>query len=235
MEKRRRQKIIIRSDSQAAILALKANTIKSNLVLECFRILNKLGSTNSVKIQWIKAHVASHNQVAGYIGNEEADMLAKKGADQVLEGPEPFLPVPDAHLKRISKEKAISAWSREWNNTSSCKQTKFWMPKVNNKMEHHLKKISRYDLSKLVQFITGHCNLMRHKSLQDKQFEPNCRLCKQKKEETPRHLAADCPSLIWHRKNIFYGEILYSVAWSPGQLLRFCKESKIWSLLDYQQ
>ena len=178
--------------------------------------------------------MASHNNVAGHLGNEEADMLAKRGAEQELEGPEPFLPVPDAYFKKISKDKTLSLWSREWDNIGSCRQTKLWMPKVSHKVEHYLKKISRCDLSKLVQFITGHANLMRHKSLQDNQIEPLCRLCKEE-EETPWHLATDCPTLIWHRKNIFYGEILYSVEWSPGQLLRFCKESKIWSLLDYQQ
>ena len=108
------------------------------------------------------------------------------------------------------------------------------MPTVSNKVEKYLKKIIRGDLGNLVQFLTGHCNLMRHKSLQDKRIEPDCRLCKEA-EETPWHLATECPLLFTHRKNHFYGEILYSVEWSTGQLLRFCKESKIWSLLDHQQ
>ena len=228
MEKRLRQRIIIRCDSQAAILALKANVIKSALVLECFKELSALGAKNKVTLQWIKAHV-------GYHGNEEADMLAKKGAEEVLEGPEPFLPVPDTYIKKITKDKVFSTWNSQWKRTKSCRQTKLWMPMINIKVAKFLKNVSRFDLGKLVQFITGHCNLMRHKSLIS-QSEPTCRLCKVKdKEETPWHLATECPSLILHRTNIFYGRILYSVEWSPGQLLRFCKESKIWGLLDHQQ
>ena len=228
MKKRLRQKIIIRSDSQAAILALKSNVITSSLVLECFKSLDALGSKNKVTIQWIKAHV-------GYQGNEEADKLAKKGAEELLEGPEPFLPVPDSYIKQITKNKVFSTWNSSWKRNKSCRQTKLWLPQINNKVGKYLKNISRLDLSKLVQFITGHCNLMRHKSLMSN-TEPTCRLCKEKdKKETPWHLATECPSLITYRTNIFYGRILYSVDWSPGQLLRFCKESKIWSLLDYQQ
>ena len=225
MEKRTGQKIVIRSDSQAAILALGSNLIKSKLVLECFTKLNNLGKSNKITIQWIKAHV-------GFQGNEEADMLAKKGAEQALNGPEPFLPAPESFLKKTTKNILISNWNFNWRNTKDCKQTKLWLPKVTNKVEKYLNKITRQDLSKLVQFITGHCNLMRHKSLQSNQ-EPLCRLC-EKGEETPWHLATKCTSLMNHRMNIFCGQILYSVDWSPGQLLRFCKESKIWSLLDYQ-
>ena len=226
MKKRRKQRICIRSDSQASILALKANIIKSSLVLECFRKLNNLGSRNKVTIQWIKAH-------CGHLGNEEADSLAKMGAEQVRYGPEPFLPVPDSYLKNAIKDKIISTWNKTWTTTKDCRQTKDWLPTVTSKVEKYLNTISRPDLSKLVQFITGHCNLMRHKSLQGN-MKPHCRLCK-KEEETPWHLATKCPSLIMRRRNTFYGNILYSVEWSPGQLLRFCKESKIWSLLDYQQ
>ena len=226
LSKRRGQSIVIRSDSQAAILALGSNIIKSNLVLDCFRKLNQLGKWNKIKIQWIKAHV-------GFQGNEEADMLAKKGAEQERYGPEPFLPVPEAFLKKATKDIQIANWNDNWRNTKDCRQTKLWLPEVTNKMEKYMKKMSRLDLGKIVQFITGHCNLKRHKSLQSN-VESLCRLCKIE-EETPWHLVTVCPSLMLRRRNIFYGNILYSVEWSPGQLLRFCKESKIWSMLDHQQ
>ena len=198
------------------------------MVLDCFGKLNQLGKNNKIKLQWIKAHV-------GFEGNEEADSLAKKGAEQGKLGPEPFLPAPDSFFKKISKDIQISNWNYSWSRTKDCKQTKLWLPQVTSKIEKFLSKISRADLSKIVQFSTGHCNLMKHKSLQGNN-ESFCRLCKDKKEkETPWHLVTKCPSLISHRRNTFYGNILYSVEWSPGQLLRFCKESKIWSLLDHQQ
>ena len=220
------QKIVIRIDSQAAILALKANIVNSALVLECLKNLNALGTKNKIQLQWIKSHV-------GHLGNEEADMLAKKGAELVLVGPEPFLPVSSAIFKKKTNNNLISKWNSIWNSLKSCRQTKLWMPVCSNKIEKALKNLSRQDLGRLVQFITGHCNLMKHKSLQDKQTESTCRLCKEE-EETPWHLVTVCPLLMKHRLNIFDGHILFKVKWSPGQLLRFCKESKIWGLLDHQ-
>jgi ribonuclease HI len=79
---RKNQKIIIRCDSQAAILAIKNINISSKTVLECRKLLNQLGARNSLKICWIKAHAA-------HPGNEMADRLAKMGANQTI-GPARF-------------------------------------------------------------------------------------------------------------------------------------------------
>ena len=223
-----KQRIVFRIDSQAAILALNANIMSSSLVLECFKNLNALGAKNRIQLQWIKSHV-------GHLGNEEADMLAKKGAEQDLAGPEPFLPASSAIIKKLTNSDLLSKWNSQWKSVKSCRQTKLWMPECSNKVAKYFKKLPRQDLGKLVQFITGHCNLMKHKSLQDKQIKSACRLCKEKgKEETPWHLVTECPSLMTRRTNVFDGHILFKVEWSTGQLLRFCKESKIWSMLDHQ-
>ena len=148
-------------------------------------------------------------------------------------GPEPFLPVPDSHIKSITKQKLEKSWKNRWGNLETCRQTKIWFPKISNKMDKVLRHFSRFELSKHVQFITGHCNLNRHISLRDKRHSPLCRYCHDS-EETPWHLVTSCPSFFTHRRNIFHGQILYSIDWSPKQLLRFCKESSIWSMLDHQ-
>ena len=67
------QKIIIHSDSQAAILALNNTRVTSNLVHLAMTYLNNIATTNDVTIVWVKAH-------AGHEGNEKADELAKAGA-----------------------------------------------------------------------------------------------------------------------------------------------------------
>jgi ribonuclease HI len=74
---RKKQKIVIRCDSQAAII-----NINSKTVLECRKLLNQLGARNNLKICWIKAH-------ASHAGNEMADRLAKMGANQTI-GPACF-------------------------------------------------------------------------------------------------------------------------------------------------
>ena len=149
-------------------------------------------------------------------------------------GPEPFLPVPKSYLNQKINTKFNKIWKKRWKETTIYRQTKLWFETLSQKIEKFVKKGSRSDIGKLVQFITGHCNLLRHKSLQDKSIEPMCRLCNEE-EETPWHLATECPVLMTNRGKFFHGQILCNVEWSPGQLLRFCKGSKIWSLLDHQQ
>jgi ribonuclease HI len=69
---RKNRDITIRTDSQAAITAIKGINITSNTVLDCKKWLNKLGGKNRVTLAWIKAH-------AGHPGNDQADALAKQG------------------------------------------------------------------------------------------------------------------------------------------------------------
>ena len=54
-------------------MALDNTKIKSKTTLEAVA-LNKLGENNQVLIRWIPAH-------SGYLGNEKADSLAKRGAN----------------------------------------------------------------------------------------------------------------------------------------------------------
>ena len=76
--------------------------------------------------------------------------------------------------------------------------------------------------------------MKRHKSFYDKDIDPNCRFCNTDLE-TPWHIATECPSFINIRETIFHGRILHRLDWTPQLLLRFCKESSIWSMLDGQE
>ena len=50
------EKIIILVDSQAAMLAIQNNIVKSNTVLTCIKNLNILGKDNDVTIAWTPGH-----------------------------------------------------------------------------------------------------------------------------------------------------------------------------------
>ena len=229
LKKQHKLNVTIRSDSQAAILAIKSNTIKSKVVKECRSSLNHLGKDNNVTLQWIKSH-------AGHEGNEMADKNAKKGAEEEGFGPEPFLPVPESYSKQNLNLAMIKIWQKRWDsNPEFCKQTKLWFKKPSSKFISFIKKESRQVTGKMVQFITGHCNLLKHQFRIGKNNKSYCRLCKQKdKLETPWHLVTECKELKNIREKLFQGQVLHSFSWSPQVLLRFCKESSIWSLLDGQ-
>ena len=61
------------TDSQAVIKSLQKRITRNEIIKECHEILNNLGKTNKVTINWIPEHEA-------YEGNEIADKLAKAGA-----------------------------------------------------------------------------------------------------------------------------------------------------------
>jgi len=75
--------ITILFDSQAAIKALSKAKITSKLVNEVRAALEKLGAVKKNTIRW----VPGHNTIPG---NELADDLARKGAENPLIRPEPF-------------------------------------------------------------------------------------------------------------------------------------------------
>ncbi|XP_028174320.1 uncharacterized protein LOC114362934 [Ostrinia furnacalis] len=94
--------IYINSDSQAALLALNSNLITSKLVENCMSRLNTLGERNRVTLRWVPGH-------AGIEGNENADELARAGAEGTQYGPEPFCGVPKS-LARKNMGKPLQPW-----------------------------------------------------------------------------------------------------------------------------
>ena len=81
--------ILIYSDSQAALLAIKSMMTSSKLVLETKHKWNHSGSRNNVHFSWVKAHV-------GTTGNERADELAKAGIGAALH---PISPRDEAQME----------------------------------------------------------------------------------------------------------------------------------------
>ena len=66
-----RKRIVIASDSPAALKALGSMILRSRLVLEYRRNLNILGRRDQLKLMWVPGH-------SEILGNESADLLAKR-------------------------------------------------------------------------------------------------------------------------------------------------------------
>ena len=105
---------VIKSDSQASILAIIASPIKSSLVLMIKELMEDLKSEIKIGIEWIKGH---SNQT----GNEIADMLAKEGTKLTTYGCQPFLPISKATAKKPIEEYIYKLWQKRWTSESTCK------------------------------------------------------------------------------------------------------------------
>jgi ribonuclease HI len=91
MEFADRGKIVIHSDSQAALQVLNNPVVTSQTVLAAMLNLDTLAEKQVISLRWVKAHV-------GLTGNEKADSPAKRGSQMVLTALEPLIPVPSCQL-----------------------------------------------------------------------------------------------------------------------------------------
>jgi ribonuclease HI len=111
--------VIFYSDSRAALLSLNAVICKSALVKITIEVLNYLGIFNRVILAWVPGH-------SGIIGNENADVLAKRGAESEFYGPEPAIGVSPGTLRSKIQSWMDSLSCHRWNNTDACRIAKIY-------------------------------------------------------------------------------------------------------------
>ena len=139
-------------------MALLSDKITSKLILGLNYKLNCLGKHTIIHLRWIKAHV-------GHLGNEMADSMAKRGAENVDNLPITNIPASYAYVKRTVNNKLEELWSEEWSSTQDMKQSKYWFPKPTMQKCSHMKDLNRNKFSILVRWLTGHAFLNRQNHL----------------------------------------------------------------------
>jgi hypothetical protein len=93
------KRILIFADSQAGLRALSSPQVTSGLAAECLDALSALARLYEVTLIWVPGH-------CGFLGNEEADKLARQASAVPLLGPEPALGIP-----RRSAGEAVKNWT----------------------------------------------------------------------------------------------------------------------------
>ena len=216
--------VTVFSDSQAALRALSGHIIKSKVVLNCIESLNTLAADRKVTLRWVKAHV-------GHVGNERADMLAKEGSELVVDGVEPFLPVPTCEFKLLVRDGLDKRWTKQWRVLDGHRQTKLWFDGPCRPKAYVGLRLDRVSLGTMVQFITGHNFMARHSHLLKEWDDPTCRLCLEE-EETAWHVVAECPATRCLREDIFQEHFLWpNPKWSVKQITTFLRRESIGELM----
>ncbi|KAL5259046.1 hypothetical protein ACHWQZ_G009499 [Mnemiopsis leidyi] len=190
--------IIINCDSQAAIKAVDSTIIKSKTTQRARNELHKLGKDNNVLLRWIPAH-------KGYLGNEKADELAKKGSGD-NEAESVTLPVPRTVWKNALRQRSHRKMRERWKDMPPHFRT-VWR-------ESYTKSLSNLGKNKLraaTQYLTGHCELNYHlNKYKPKSISKICPHCSME-EETMNHFIGQCP-MWFNRRGRFFNCYYASVS-----------------------
>ncbi|CAL4141481.1 unnamed protein product, partial [Meganyctiphanes norvegica] len=150
--------------------------------------LNILSQNNLVKLMWVPGH-------SDIDGNEEADILAKTGAHSLCEIPEPAVPVSYRRCRLEVRYWIVKEHCKVWNQSDTCLHTKGILRNADKIPAKSLLKLNRNKLCQVLQVLTGHGNLAKHRNKMGKAQSPLCPKC-QEAEETPQHYVGDCPAYL---------------------------------------
>jgi len=190
------KRILIFSDSQAALKALSGPKVTSRLVAECLDALFALASLNEVTLVWVPGH-------RGILGNEQADKLARQMSALLILGPEPALGIS----KRSARE-ALKNWTERqhyntWQDRPGCRHGKLFIGRPCKKRADDLLKLGKQLIRAKVVILTGHAPVRDHLRIMGLfRGDPTCRFCGLA-TETVQHIMCYCEPLAHQRYNVF--------------------------------
>lgn len=215
--------ILILSDSQAVLKSLENPRCNKQSILECKEMLNQLSLCNEVKLRWVPGH-------AGHDGNELADELARQGSLSKFCGPEPVLPVSMRTCKLAVSRWADGEMERKWIARNDCRISRLNIYRTSKSQAKRFLGLCRWSLRGVIQVITGHGNIGKHRHIMGMANSPTCQMCLSGDDETVEHFVCDCPRYRQTRINIFDEEptsIRLIVRQNQlGKLARYIKKTK---------
>jgi RNase H len=164
------------------------------MVYECKQRLNELGRRNKVTLVWIPGH-------EGIPGNENADKLARLGAENRFIGPEPRFGISMTTRKHLVKKWLRNEHSRTWLSYNGARHTKIFCGTPSKKISDALLNLSRTNIKRVIEVVTNHCSLNEYLFKIGCTVSPKC-LCRHD-VESGSHIIAECPRYRTFRWKIF--------------------------------
>ena len=176
-------------DSQAAIKALSAATVKSKLVASCRQTLNNVAAHHRVNISWVPGH-------RGIERNERAYELARCGSNLERELIDQSVGPPIKTIGTLIDGATICAANLTWHAMEGCVISRQLWPALNITRTSALLKLNRTSISTLVGVMTGHCIIGVMATRLGIPANEFCRSCRDEEEqEDVEHLLCHCPAL----------------------------------------
>ena len=151
------------TDSQAVIKSLQKRITRNEIIKECHEILNSLGNTNNVTINWVPGH-------KGYEGNEIADKLAKAGAMKETNS-DTYNKIPFNVLISQIKNHFNKTILNRYKNSGISSEAQIITNELLTKLEnstkkaiHLLLKLPTTSLSIIVKVLSNHNSLNYHQT-----------------------------------------------------------------------
>ncbi|XP_067130156.1 uncharacterized protein [Centruroides vittatus] len=183
----RNSRIVICSDSRAALLSL--NTNKSGGNLQRLIIQELIKCNNRVIFLWTRSH-------AGVIGNEEADRLAKEGASNssILA----YDDIPLIATKHLIQDTAFGIWQRLWDEGNTGRTTYSFFPNIHNRLKLNYVTVNFITS----QLFTNHGNFQGYLHRFGHSDTPHCQ-CDNMSVQDNEHLIFKCSKFDHLRYNLF--------------------------------
>ena len=140
--------------------------------------------------------------------------------------------LPKGEVKAAIHQGIRDKWDQWWDRYKHARQTKFFYPTQNKSFGKEVMNFTRFQLSRYIQIVTGHNNLLYHRSNINPDIDQTCRFCGVDKE-TFIHFFTDCPALWRAREEAEHarpGGHLDFV--NPTQLLNFSFSPRINQALE---
>ena len=108
-----------------------------------------------------------------------------------MHGSELFISVPYASCVSTVKDWSTARWKSTWNKRKDCLRLKDSVGWTSSRLTIRLLNLKRPQLNRVVQVLTGHCNLQQHKKTTDRAESSPC-LRYSQEDETSNHHVGNC-------------------------------------------